>query len=311
MRPEYYADLYRRFAEYLRNYGGNKLIKVACGNYGDKKNCFYTDTVMRIAASKMQGLSIHYYCGSGKGRKLTTQFDMEDWFLQMQRALRLEEIIKNNIAAMDKYDPEKKVGLLVDEWGTWHKTEPGTHPRFLYMQSTLHDALVAGLSLNIFNNYCNRVKMANIAQTVNVLQSMVLTEGEKMLLTPTYYVFKMYTVHHDSTLLPTELNCSDYTFGDAKIPSVNVSASKDNRGKIHITLCNLDPENPVMLNCELKGCNTKKVTGQILTDDDINAHNTFEKPDAIKAQSYKNASIKGNILTVALPAKSVVALEIE
>jgi alpha-N-arabinofuranosidase len=236
---------------------------------------------------------------------------MEDWFLQMKRALRLEEVIQNNIAVMDKYDPEKKVGLLVDEWGTWHKTEPGTHPRFLYMQSTLHDAIVAGLSLNIFNNYCDRVKMGNIAQTVNVLQAMVLTEGEKMLLTPTYHVFKMYTVHHDATLLPTELNCSDYTFGDAKIPSVNVSASKDSRGKIHITLCNLDPENPAMLNCELKGCNATKVTGQILTHEDINAHNTFEKTEVIKAQSYKNASIKGKILKVALPAKSVVALEIE
>jgi len=311
--PEYYANEYRNFAKYLRNYSGNKLYKVACGSYADRDNCIWTKTVMKIAGGqrRIQGLSIHYYCGSGKKKKLAASFDKEDWFYQMKRALRLDEVINKNIAAMDKYDPKKEVGLIVDEWGTWHKTEPGTNRQFLYQQNTLHDAIVAGLSLNIFNNHCDRVKMANIAQTVNVLQAMILTKGEKMILTPTYHVFDMYKVHQGATLLPTELRCNDYAFDGEKIPSLNASASKDSEGKIHITICNLDPDKPALLDCELKGAKGKRVTGQVLTNDDINAHNTFENPEVVKPQPYNNATIKDSKLFVALPAKSVVLLEVE
>ncbi|TFG49896.1 MAG: alpha-N-arabinofuranosidase [Candidatus Brocadiia bacterium] len=317
MNPKFYADLYRRYKTYIRNYSGNKLFVVACGANGKDYN--WTEVIMQESVEspqnlqelKMNGLSLHYYCGSGKRKKLAAEFDMEDWFVQLKRAIFMDELLDKHIAIMDKYDPSKDVVLLVDEWGTWHKEEPGTNRSFLYQQNTLHDALVAGITLNIFNQRCSRVKMANIAQTVNVLQAMILTEGKKMILTPSYYVFKMYTVHHDATLLPIELKCDDYTFGQEKIPSVNVSASKDSSGKIHITLCNLDPQNPVTLNCQLQDVTAKKVTGQILTHDDINAHNTFDKPDVVKIQPYNNASIKDNKLSMALPPKSVIALEIE
>ena len=160
------------------------------------------------------------------------------------------------------------------------------------------------------NNHCDRVKMANIAQTVNVLQAMVLTKGEKMILTPTYHVFEMYTVHHDATLLPIELQCNDYKFGEKTIPALNASASQDKSGSIHISICNLDPKKDAELICELKGAKGRKVTGRILTDDDINAHNTFENPEFIKPAVFEGAKIKGDSLTVTLPAKSVVVLEI-
>jgi alpha-N-arabinofuranosidase len=201
--------------------------------------------------------------------------------------------------------------VIVDEWGTWHKTEPGTNRRFLYQQNTLHDALVAGLTLNIFNNHCDRVKMANIAQTVNVLQAMILTEGPKMILTPTYHVYEMYKVHHDATMLPIELKCDKYVLGEEEIQSLNASASKDSSGKIHISLCNLDPKQQAVVSCELKGAKVSRVSGRVLTSEDINAHNTFDKPQAIKPAVFDGAKLKGDQLMVTLPAKSVVVLAVE
>jgi len=316
MRAEYYADLYRRYKTYIRNYSGNKLFVVACGANSDDYN--WTEVLMRetvetpkqLQELKMNGLSLHYYCGSGKRKKRAVEFDMEDWFVQVKRGLFLDELLDKHIAIMDKYDPGRDIALIVDEWGTWHRTERGTNPEFLYQQNTLHDAVVAGLSLNIFNNHCRRVKMANIAQTVNVLQAMILTEGEKMLVTPTYHVFEMYTVHHDATLLPMELDCADYVFGEDKIPSLNASASKDRDGRIHITICNLDPEDAAKLECELRGGEANKVTARVLTDENINAHNTFEEPDAVKPAVFDDAKIEGGILKTTLPAKSVVVFEV-
>jgi alpha-N-arabinofuranosidase len=309
MRPEFYADLYRRFSNYVRRYGDNDVYRIACGAPGSRYE--WTEVLMREAGRNMQGLAFHYYCGSGKRKKLAAEFNEEDWFAQMKRALRMDELVNRHSEIMEKHDPKKRVDVIVDEWGTWHKTETGTNPRFLYQQNTLHDALVAGLTLNIFNNHCDRVKMANIAQTVNVLQAMILTEGEKMILTPTYHVYEMYTVHHDATLLPTQLTCGDYEFGGGKIPAVNASASKDNSGRIHISLCNLDPNRKIGIVCELKGAKAGKVSGRVLTSEDMNANNAFDNPIAIEPAVFKDAQLKDDNLSVTLPAKSVVVLELE
>jgi alpha-N-arabinofuranosidase len=309
MRPEYYADQYRRYATYLRNFGENRLFKIACGARQSDYN--WTEVLMRQAARRMNALAPHYYCGSGKKSRSATRFGEEDWFAQLERALRIKEIIEKHSAIMDKYDPKKRVKMIVDEWGAWHQVEPGTNPRFLYQQNSLRDALVAGLTLNIFNNNCDRVKMANIAQTVNVLQAMILTEGEKMILTPTYHVFEMYKVHHDAKLLPVELQCDDYQFGNSKIPSLNVSASKDKSGKIHISLCNLDSKNSAEIVCELQGTDAKKVSGRVLTADAMTAHNTFDNPEAISPAAFYNFKPKGDIVSTTLPPKSVVVLQIE
>jgi len=309
MRPEYYADLYRRYATYLRNFGENRLYKVACGPGG--ANYEWTEVLMREAGRQMNGLAPHYYCGSGRRSRSATRFGEEDWFAQLERALRIDEIITKHSAIMDKYDPRKRVAMIVDEWGAWHRVEPGTNPGFLYQQNSLRDALVAGLTLNIFNQHCDRVKMANIAQTVNVLQAMILTEGDKMILTPTYHVFEMYKIHHDAALLPADLQCSDYKFGNEQIPALNVSASKDKSGKIHISLCNLDPNNSAMLVCELRGAVAKEVSGRVLTAEEMTAHNTFDNPQALRPAAFSDVKLKGNILTATLPAKSVVVLEVE
>jgi alpha-N-arabinofuranosidase len=212
---------------------------------------------------------------------------------------------------MDAHDPQKRVALIVDEWGAWHQVEPGTNPGFLYQQNTLRDALVAGTTLNIFNRHCDRVRMANIAQTVNVLQAMILTDKEKMLLTPTYHVFEMYSVHHDATLLPADLRCEDYRFGSQQIPGLSVSASRDKAGKIHITLCNLNPTAAAEIGCELQGVKVRSISGRVLTADAMQAHNTFESPEVIKPAEFHEAKPTDGGFSAILPAKSVVVLELE
>ena len=212
---------------------------------------------------------------------------------------------------MDRFDPRGHIGLLVDEWGTWWDAEPGTNPSFLYQQNTIRDAVSAGIFLNAFNKHCYRVRMANIAQTNNVLQAMILTKGEKMIVTPTYHVFEMYKVHQNATLLPIELECNYYRFGNDSIPALNVSASKDDSGRIHISLCNLEPGNTAEVACALEGAEPKKISGRVLTAEAMTAHNTFENPQAVKPATFNKFELKGNILKMTLPTKSVVVLEIE
>jgi alpha-N-arabinofuranosidase len=222
----------------------------------------------------------------------------------------MEELLEKHSTIMDKYDPGKRVALIVDEWGTWYSVEPGTNLGFLYQQNSLRDALVAGINLNIFNNHCDRVQMANIAQLVNVLQSVILTDGAKMLLTPTYHIFDMYKVHQNAQLLDMVIEENTYQFGEKSIPQISASSSVDAEGKIHISLCNLDPTNSADINIDLRGGAKDKVTGAILTAGEINTINTFEEPDQIKPVPFKGADLNGNRITAKLPPKSVVMLEL-
>jgi alpha-N-arabinofuranosidase len=310
MRPEFYADQYRRYSTYCRNFGQSTLYKIACG--APDTNYDWTEVLMREAGRFMDGLSLHYYTvphnWAAKGS--ATQFDEGDWFETLKKALVMDEIITNHSTIMDRYDPEKRVGLLVDEWGTWYDVEPGTPPGFLYQQNSLRDALVAGVTLNIFNSHCERVTMANIAQTINVLQAMILTEDDKMILTPTYHTFEMYKVHQDATLLPIDVDCTAYEHGDESIPTLSVSASRDGAGKVHLSLCNLDPGQPASVSCELRGMAPTGASGRVLTAEAINAHNTFDQPEVVKPAKFEGVTVNDNTLLLDLPAKSIVVLEI-
>lgn len=310
MLPEYYADEYRRYATYVRNYGDNKIYKIACGPAGGDTN--WTDVLMKKGGRAFRGLSLHHYTithdWSKKGSAV--DFDKSEWFTTLKKTLEMDTILTNHEKVMDKYDPDKKVALIVDEWGNWFDVEPGTNPGFLYQQNTLRDALVAGVNLNIFNNHCDRVQMANIAQAINVLQAVILTEGSKMVLTPTYHVFKMFAVHQDAQLLETDVERALYRNGDEAIPQLNVSSSIDADGKIHITICNLDPDNSAEINLQLEGVNAAKVTGSIITAGQINAKNTFETPDEVTEKVFDKAVIADNAVKAVIPAKSVVLLEI-
>jgi len=308
MTPEYYANEYKRYATYVRNYGGNRIFKIACGPSGGDYR--WTEVLMREAGRYMNGLALHYYCGSGRKSRSATRFEEVDWFQLLKNALRMDELVSKHSEIMDKYDPQKRVALVVDEWGTWHEVEPGTNPGFLYQQNTLRDALVAAVTLNIFNQHCDRVKMANIAQTINVLQAMILTDKEKMIVTPTYHVFEMYTVHHDATLIPIELESQPYNFEQDKIPGLNASASKDKNGVLNISICNLNPNDDAFVSIELNGAKASKVTGRVLTHSDMRAHNTFENPDVVKPAVFENFKVNENLVEATIPSKSVVVLSI-
>ena len=310
MRPEYYADLYRRYAEYCRDLSGNRLTRVACGPSGNDGN--WTRTVMERVGGRMQALSLHQYtlAAPWHAKLPATGFDEAGWFAIVQQALTMEKTLDDTEAIMDKADPDKRIGLFVDEWGTWYEAEPGTPGYALYQQNTLRDAMVAGVTLHIFHDHCERVRMANIAQIVNVLQSMILTEGEKMVLTPSYHVFEMYKVHQDATRLPLELKSPEYTHGKDAIPAVSASASRDKAGKVHVSLVNVHPKEAVTVACELAGVAAKGVTGRVLTGDQLDAHNTFAEPDAVEPRAFDGTKLADGKLTLELPARSVVVLEL-
>lgn len=310
MTPDYYADVYKRFAEFIRRIGDVRPFKVATGpNVDDYR---WTETMMREAGRNMDGIDFHYYTvvGPWSHKGSATDFDEREWFVAMQKAWRTKELIERHSAIMDQYDPGKRVWLIMGEWGMWHDVEPGTNPGFLYQQNTMRDAVVAGLHLNIFNNHSDRVKMANLAQTVNVLQAMILTEGDQMILTPTYHVFDMYKVHQEATALPISLKSDSYTYEGESVDAISASASRDAQGRIHITLVNMDPDAAHTVRTDLRGASVSGVTGRALTAATMSAHNTFEQPSAVHPTDFSGATLSGSTLTVEMPSKSVVLLEL-
>jgi alpha-N-arabinofuranosidase len=312
MRPEYYSDLYRHYQSYVRNYDGNRVYKIACGANSYDVN--WTEVMMKESGRFMDGLSLHYYVVPGTWADKGSAIDFTDreWFVTMQKALKMDEIIAMHSTVMDRYDPEKKVGLIVDEWGTWYNVEPGTNPGFLYQQNTQRDALVASSTLDIFHRHCDRVQMANIAQTVNVLQAMVLTEGEKMVLTPTYHVFDMYKVHQGASLLDMQVKSDLYEMDGDSIPQISATASKKDNGTIHIGLSNMSHYKEAVIPVEFRGIESLgAVSGTILTSSEANAHNTFDQPNAVAQRSFQGFQLAEGVLTATLPPMSVVVLEVK
>jgi alpha-L-arabinofuranosidase len=312
MTAEYYANEMRRYSTYTKNYGDNRLYRIACGP--SDSDYHWMETLMKNGnpGRSFQGVSLHYYTithdWSKKGS--ATKFDESEYFQTMSKTLFMDELLRKHINIMDRYDPQNRVGLIVDEWGVWHDVEPGTNPGFLYQQNTMRDALVAAVNLDLFNKYCHRVKMANIAQTVNVLQAMILTQGPEIVKTPSFYVFKMYKVHHDATMLPASVQSEEYVHGNNKIPAVSASASRADNGKIHLTLSNLNPGKSASVSCELRGMEKVSIgKGELLTAKQINAYNDFGKKEEVFTVPFNDAKVKGNMLSINLPPNSVVVLE--
>jgi len=309
MTPEYYSDVFRQYASFAR--GAN--FKIACGASDYDYN--WTDVMMKNTQNKqylMQGLSLHYYTitHNWQHKGSATDFTENEWFLTLSKTLKMDEIVTKHSTIMDKYDPAKKVALVVDEWGTWFDVEPGTNPGFLYQQNTLRDALVAGINLNIFNNHSDRVKMANIAQAINVLQSVILTKDDKMVLTPTYYVFKMYAVHQDASLIPLKVKSENYKLNGDSIPAINASASiKD--GIVSITLCNLNPNKSAVTEFTLTGQDFTSATGQIITGTTMADYNDFDKTEKVTIKPFTVQKPKNGNLKMELPAKSVVLIQLK
>jgi len=312
MTAEHYADIYRQYATFMSGWSnGDHLYRVASGaNAGDYH---WTEVMMHnIPLDMLEGVALHSYSVIDWNKKgPATGFSEQQYFATMKQALRMEELVTRHSAIMDKYDPKKKVALVVDEWGGWYDVEPGTNGGFLYQQNTIRDAMIAGVTLNIFNNHCDRVRMANLAQAVNVLQAVILTNKEKMLLTPTYHVMEMYNVHQDATLIPVTLSTPAYVSGGDSLPAVSVSASKDKNGDTHISLVNIHPGRAQDITLTLDGAAYKSVSGRLLASAQLDDHNTFESPDKIKPVAFNAATLKGGALQVKLPPASVVVLTLK
>jgi alpha-N-arabinofuranosidase len=314
MRPEYYADEYKKFALNIKTPRDSAPIEVASGPYGDGYE--WTEVVMKNAVRQMGAYSLHYYTlpsGSfetkNKGPALI--FNEADWIITLKHTLAIDEMVSKHSAIMDKHDPQKKVALYVDEWGAWYDVEPGTNPGFLFQQNTMRDAVLAGLNLNIFHKHADRVRMTNIAQMINVLQSMVLTDKEKMLVTPTYHVFEMYKPFQNATFLPSELATPEYRVGDVAIPAVSASAARGANGEVVLALVNSDANKPARVTVKVQGAAAKKISARVLTTEAMNAHNTFDKPDAVQPAAFTGGKLKGDAWVFDLPAKSVVVATLD
>lgn len=307
MRPQYYADEYKRYVAFVKNYGDGEFFKIAVGPSDEDYD--WTEVLMKEAAKFIDGLSLHYYTlptGNWKAKGSATMFGEAEWWATFRRTLRMEEFIVKHSAIMDKYDAEKRVALIVDEWGTWYESEPGKGA--LYQQNTLRDALVAAINLNVFNRHAERVRMAASAQAINVLQAMILTHQGEMVLTPTYHVFDMYQVHHDATSIPIEVQAPPCGSGADAVPSVHASASRDRAGVLHISLVNLDPARSADVSVSLKGQAASTVTGRVLTGSSINALNDFGST-TVEPKTLIAEVVAGGI-EASVPARSVVVLAV-
>ncbi|MCI8432818.1 MAG: alpha-N-arabinofuranosidase [Lachnospiraceae bacterium] len=317
MRPEYYGDLYRRYQTYVRNYNSDRPVaKIACGASADDYH--WTDKVLETTFDHgwgfMNGMSLHYYTvpsGNWQKKGSATDFDEKEWYRTLKGTLKMEELIRRHGAIMDQYDPQKKIGMIVDEWGTWYDVEPGTNPGFLYQQNTMRDALVAGINLNLFNKNCDRVKMANIAQMVNVLQAVILTDGDRMVKTPTWHAFNLYKFHQDAELVESSVETVETGLEEGfMIPNLSESVSLGKDGRLHVTLTNASLTDAADIQAIFSETRVKSVKAAVLTGS-MKAHNTFDTPDTVHAQEFTDLTVNGNQVSFTAPACSVMHLEVE
>ncbi|MBR5464211.1 MAG: alpha-N-arabinofuranosidase [Alistipes sp.] len=312
MRPEYYSDLYRRYATYCRNFNGNRLYKVASGASDYDYN--WTEVLLKQIGNRMHGLSLHYYAVKGwRGSKGSAiDFSTDEYYETLGKALEIEPVIRRHIALMDAADPERRIGLLVDEWGTWFDEEPGTVRGHLYQQNTMRDAMVAALTFHVFHRYADRITMANIAQIANVLQAMVLTRGDEMVLTPTYHAFWLYRPHQGATFVPTTCSAAERQVTKTRsIPEVSVTASRDKAGKLHLSVVNPELEKEPTIQISFDELNPKQVSGTILHAESIDAYNDFDATNRVGIKPFKGAKITKTGIELKLPAASIITLEIE
>ncbi|MDB5951202.1 MAG: alpha-N-arabinofuranosidase [Massilia sp.] len=314
MTPEYYTSLYKHYKSFLKAPQATRPKFIASG--GNDSDTRWTDVISRDAKEGADGISFHYYTiptGKWKGKGAATGFAEAEWMSTLANTLKLEGFINDNVAKLDQNDPPKKIGLFVDEWGTWYDVEKGSNAGFLFQQNTLRDAVVAALNFNIFHAHAERVRMTNIAQMVNVLQAMIITDKDKMILTPTYHAYRMYVPFQDAQSLPVTLaNNTRYSVGAASIPGVSASAARGKDGKLWLALVNTNPGAPVAVAVDLagQGQHISGASGQLLTAEAMDAHNTFGQADAIKPVPWSARAVGGK-LSLRIPAKAIVVVAVE
>lgn len=307
MTAEHYANEFRRYATYCRHFGGGRLYKIACGFTDD-----WNETLLRLAARQMDGLSVHYYAfaESWDVKGSATGFSEQEWYGLLKNGLGVKRFLRSTRTRLDRYDPEGRIGIVLDEWGAWYDAEPGTNPAFLYQQNTIRDAVLAAASLHVFHRHADRLHMANIAQTVNVLQAMVLTDGPKSVLTPTYHAFEMLKEHQDGEFLPVHAAELGHPAGAETLPQVSVSATRSADGSIHLSATNLDASEGTEVEVEFRGGAPKTCSARLLHGRRLDSHNDFDRPDEVRPQAWDEPELRDGLLRMKLPARSVAALRL-
>jgi alpha-N-arabinofuranosidase len=315
MSPDFYVSEMKRFSHFVRNYNAAQPMKrVAVGEGGTEGS--YTDSVMKAWKARswswdIEALSLHFYATGGWPPHLpSTGFDEKDYAALVKDAIAMDQAIKTYSAVMDKYDPEKKVALAVDEWGSWLAPTPGTKPGDLVQQNSQRDAVVAALGINVFARHADRVRMANIAQMINVLQAMILTDKDKMVLTPTYHVFHMYVPFQDATFIPLTFDAGTYTTNGITLPRVDAVAARDKAGKVWIAVTNIDAKSPATLSVSLAGVKATRALGQTLSAPKVDSVNTFDAPNTVAPKAV-SAKVAGGKLTISVAPASVTVLGLE
>lgn len=322
MTPDYYLSQLKIYSRFVRNFNPDQqdkqqMLKIAVGpGGGEPRFDDWIETIMKAYQNHawswdINGLSLHSYTvGHFPPPYAATGFTEAEYAQILKETLSMENLVSFYSAVMDKYDREKKVALVVDEWGAWYAPSPGTNPGFLIQQNSIRDAVLASLNLNIFARHADRVRMANIAQMINVLQAMIMTDKEKMVLTPTYYVYKMYVPFQDATFIPVAFDAGSYTHADITLPRVDAIAAKDSSGKLWLALTNLDPNQPADVEISLAGVTARSATGETLTAPKVDTVNTFDAPNTVVPKPISAKADAGK-LTVTLAPKSVTVLSVE
>lgn len=319
---EAYLTEYKKFNRFVRNFNPaqqkeNKMLSIAVGpGGGEPRFLDWTEVMMKAWKNHtwswdMQGLSLHNYTVvNWENKHSSTDFGEKEYAEILKETLKMADLIDKNAAIMDKYDPEKKIALVVDEWGAWYAPAPGTNPGFLIQQNSQRDAVLAALNLNIFARRADRVRIANIAQMINVLQAMILTDKEKMVLTPTYHVFKMYVPFQDATFIPINFDAGNYTFGNMTLPRVDAVAAKDKNGKLWLEITNVDPNKSVEIDLNTTGMTAKSANGETLTAPKVDSINTFDKPNTVMPKPISAKANNGKLI-LNLEPKSVTIVSVE
>jgi alpha-L-arabinofuranosidase len=322
MTPDYYVSQLKIYSRFVRNFnpaqqGKDQMLKIAVGPGGNEPRFVeWTDAVMKAWQNRqwswdLQGLSLHNYTVVRWDNKLASVgFGESEYSQILKSTLEMEDLVTKYSAIMDKYDPQKKIALVVDEWGAWYAPLPGSNPGFLVQQNSIRDAILAALNLNIFARHADRVRMANIAQMINVLQAMILTDNEKMVLTPTYYVYKMYLPFQDATFVPVTFNAGAYTQGNITLPRLDAIAAKDTKDRLWLEITNLDPNQSVEIEATLAGLTAKSATGETLTAPKVDSVNTFEAPTTVMPKPVSAKVVDGK-LTLKLEPRSVTVISVE
>ena len=322
MTPDYYLSQFKSYSRFVRNFnpaqqGKQQMLKIAVGPGGDGPRWTeWTEVIMKTWQNHqwswdMQGLSLHNYTVVNWDKKFASVgFGETEYSQILKSTLEMEGLISKHSAIMDKYDPQKKVALVVDEWGAWYAPLPGSNPGFLVQQNIQRDAILAAMNLNLFARHGDRVRLANIAQMINVLQAMILTDKGKIVLTPTYYVYKMYVPFQDATFVPVTFNAGTYTHGDITLPRVDAIAAKDTAGKLWVEFTNVDPNQSVEIEVSLAGIMAKSAAGEILTAPKVDSVNSFEAPNTVVPKPI-TAKVQGGKLSMKLEPKSVTVISVE